>query len=163
MDVKGYFKDFFKTRWVGWYIHWASLALMLVVAIVYGVVYSDMSMQRYFSSAAFAVIFVAFAAGVVLAFVRPATKWAPLVVFGLLLCSFCLFVNGTYMIVSTAFFAGVNAAAFAALDKGFVMTVVFYLIPMIVCIVALFVKHERTPKKAEQQPAAQEQPITVEE
>lgn len=146
MDIKNYFKNFFGTRRIGWYLCLCTVPLLLVGNIIYRVGYADMDMQRFFSPSAYAVMYIAAALCVAVSFVRPVEKWAPLVMFALTLCSFCLFVNGTYMYLSSVFFAGLTAEAFSSLNAGFTATVIFQFLTMIIALVALFLPHEKKQK-----------------
>ena len=146
MDIKGYFKDFFKTRWVGWYICLCTVPLILIGNIIYRVGYADMNMQRFFSASAYAVAYVTIVLCIAVSFVRPVEKWAPLIVFALTLCSFCLFVNGSFMYLSSVFFGGLTAEAFASLNPSFTATIIFQALTVIAALVALFVPHEKKAK-----------------
>jgi uncharacterized membrane protein YvlD (DUF360 family) len=146
MNIKEYFKNFFKTRRIGWYLCLCAVPLMLIGNIIYRVSYSDMDMQRFFSVEAYAVLYAAIVLVSAISLLEPVEKWAPIAAFALTLCSFCLFVNGTYMYLSSVFFGGVTAEALASLNAGFVATIVFQFLAMIVSLVALFLPHEKKQK-----------------
>lgn len=148
MDIKNYFKNFFKSRRIGWYICLGSAPLLLVTAVIYRLGYSGMDMQRFFSVPSYVVLYITMLLCVTLSVVRPVEKWTPLAVFALTLCSFCLFANGTYMYLSSVFFAGVTAEALASLNVGFTATVILQFVIMIVALVALFLPHDKKQNTA---------------
>lgn len=138
--VKDFFKEFFKTRTVGYYIMIATLVLALVENIIYVSFYKGAELSRYYSPAAFAVPFIAIIACLALSMFKQTYEWAPIVFFGLEVCAFCLFVNGTYMYLTSALFGGFNMSALLSLSPGLWTCAVFYIAILILGVVVTFLK-----------------------
>ncbi len=143
-------RKFFKTRAVGFYLLIAAALLALAADFVYFHFYhSDAQLVRYYTASAFAVPFIAVAASAVLALFRVTERWAGLVFFGLELCAFMLFVNGTYMYLSSAFYSGFNMDAVLALSPGFLATAVLYVVILIAGAVLTFMRMRKKERKGE--------------
>ncbi len=135
--------EFFRTRTVGFWIFSVAALIAFVEAFVYIGTYTSSSMLRYFSAAAFALQLVAVVASVVMYCFKPTAKWSALVLFGMEVCVFCLFISATYMYLSSILFGGFSASKLKSLNAGFVVSTLFTLISMILSIVAIFLKPYR--------------------
>lgn len=153
--IKDFFKEFFKTRTVGFYIMIAAIVLALVENIIYVSFYKSVELLRYYSATAFTLPFIAIIACLALSMFKITHKWAPIVLFGLELCAFCLFIDSTYMYLASAFYGGISAAAIASLSPGFLTCVIFYILILILSIVAIFMKGRKELQSERQAVAAE--------
>lgn len=141
--IKQFFLDFFKTRGAGFYVMLAAAVIALTETILYGVYYQSAEMVRYYSQPAFLIPFFAVVGCLALSLFRVTAKWAPLVLYGLELCAFCLFIDSTYLYLSSAFYGGISASAIFGLSPGFLLGVLFYVIVFALSIASVFLKGRR--------------------
>lgn len=136
--IGNFFRAYFKTRTVGFYIMLGAALVALVQNFVYYGTYHDVEMVHYFSTSAFIVPFIAFVACLAMSLFSFTDRWAALVLFGLEVCAFMLFIQGTYMYLSGALYGGLNAAALASLNGGFLSSAILYVVVLIASGVAVF-------------------------
>jgi hypothetical protein len=146
-----YFKDFFKTRAVGFWLFLLSAVLASAGSGVYYYFYHDDSMLRYFSQQAFLLPLIASAGTILLSLIRPLSKWAPLVLFSAEFYAFCQFINGTYLYLSSVFFGGITAEALSSLNMGFIVSVAVFLAVILLSLVATFLKNGKERKSNTEQ------------
>lgn len=140
MQNQNFFKEFFKTRSAGFYLFVAVAFLVLIESFVYVGCYSGGTLLRYYSAPAFAVTLVAVIVSLALSLFRWTYKWAPIVLYGLVLCGFGLFIESTYMYLASAFFGGISAEVIFRLHPGFLTCTIFYIVILIAGIVPVFMK-----------------------
>ena len=145
--ITEFFKEFFKTRTVGYYIMIATAILALVENIIYVVYYHGIDLLRYYSQTAFILPFFAVVACVALSMFKVTHKWAPLALFGIELCAFVLFIDSTYMYLSSAFYGGISAEAISDLNSGFLACVILYVVILALSIAAVFMKGRKEPRE----------------
>jgi uncharacterized membrane protein len=78
--------------------------------------------------------------GLLLAILPQTRPLAAIAIFAGNLIGFAQFINGTYMYLTDVFYGGVNAQAFAELDKYFVISLVTLLVGLVCGNIALYVK-----------------------
>ena len=138
--ITKFIKEFFKTRTVGYYIMIGAAILALVEDIIYVSYYQSVNLLRYYSQTAFILPFVAVVACVALSMFKVTHKWAPVALYGIELCAFVLFIDSTYMYLSSAFYGGISASVIFELSPGFLVSVVLYIVILVLSIVAVFMK-----------------------
>ena len=138
--ITEFFKEFLKTRTVGYYIMIVTAILALVENIIYVVYYHGIDLLRYYSQTAFILPFFAIVACVALSMFKVTHKWAPLALFGIELSAFVLFIDSTYMYLSSAFYGGVSVDVILQLNPGFLICVVFYVVILALSIATVFMK-----------------------
>lgn len=138
--ITKFFKEYAKTRTVGFYIMIAAAVLAFVEDIIYVKYYHGANLLRYYSPTAFALPLVAIVACLVLSMFKITHKLAPLVLYGLELTAFVLFVDSTYMYLSSAFYGGVSASAILGLSPGFLVSAVMYVFILVLSMTAVFMK-----------------------
>ena len=155
-NITKFFKEFLKTRTLGYYLMIAAAILALVEDIIYVSYYQSVNLLRYYSSTAFILPFIAVAACLVLSMFDVTHKLAPLALYGIELCAFVLFIDSTYMYLSSAFYGGISASAIFGLSPGFLLGVLLYVIILALSIAAVFMKGRKEPSANESVNAAAE-------
>ena len=158
--IKEFFKEFFETRTVGFYIMLAAAVLALVQDIIYISYYQSSNLLRYYSQPAFIIPIFAVVACLALSMFKVTHKWAPLVLYGLELCAFCLFVEGTYMYLTQALFGGFSIGAIFRLSPGFWLSALLYLIIFGLCIAAVFLNGRKEVSPLSENEVSTEEAVT---
>lgn len=148
--ITKFFKEFLKTRTVGYYLMIAAAILALVENIIYVSYYQSVNLLRYYSQTAFILPFVAIVACLALSMFKVTHKWAPLALYGIELCAFVLFIDSTYMYLSSAFYGGISASAIFGLSPGFLCSVVFYVVILALSMAAIFMKGRKELSSGEE-------------
>ena len=139
-EKPNFFKEFLKTRTVGYYIMIAAAVLALVENIIYVSYYQSVNLLRYYSQTAFILPFIAVVACVALSMFKITHKLAPVVLYGIELYAFVLFMDSTYMYLSSAFYGGISASVIFQLSPGFLLSVALYVIILVLSMMAVFMK-----------------------
>ena len=144
-----YFKDFFKSRAVGYWIFIGTAVLAVVGSAVYYALFRDISLLRYYSPSAAIIPVAVGIVSIVLSLVRPLSRWMPVMLFIAEFCSLCQFANGSYMYLSSIFYGGVTAEALASIGAGYSVPVFIFLVVCILCVVTAFLRHEKPAKEVQ--------------
>lgn len=137
---------FFKAKAAGFWMFILAAVLALVESGLYFYFYNGDVLLRYYVAEAALIPLAGVAASLLVAAIKPIGKWAPFVLFAAEMMAFCVFVNGTYMYLSSIFFGGISMEAFASIDIGFTACVGLFLAVLLLSAVALFMKQEKVPK-----------------
>lgn len=131
-----------KARGVGFYLLLFVVLLSLAVPFVY--------MRGFLNTeyiGVWAIILPFFTVAVfVMVFFKKTARYAPFVMFGIVLAAFLVFVKTSYMHLSTAFFGGVTGNVFVKAGFSFSFCTIAYVTNILVCITAMFVKQYRGEK-----------------
>ena len=136
-------KQFFKMRWVGFYLLLPVVVLSLVVPIVYMVGFLK---TAYMSAWVVVLSFVAIAT-ITLAFFKPTARYAPIAMFAMELAGLLVFVKTSYMHLTTAFFGGINGNVLEQAGFPFSFCAIAYVLNIVICIVAMFFGQYRGEKQ----------------
>lgn len=128
------------TRAAGYYVMLIAAALALAENILYYVFYQGANLLRYYSNEAFMWPFIGIIGCLVLSTFKVTHRWAPWVLYGFELYAFCLFVDSTYMYLSSAFFGGISMTAILSLSPGFLLCAILYIVVLVLSMAAALMK-----------------------
>lgn len=124
--------QWFKTRWVGFYLLIPVAILSFIIPFVYGsgfleTIYGD-----------WGVLIIPFFAtlSIVLAVFRPTARYAPVLMFFFNLLFLLLFIYTAYMYLSTPFFNGIQGNVLVQAGFPFSFCCMASIINMVICVVA---------------------------
>lgn len=140
-------KKFFKTRAAGFYIMLVAVVLALIECIMYHHFYTEPAMLQYYSGLSFALSILAMGFSLAMSLFPPTAKWAALVLYALEFCAFLLFIDSTYLYLTTSMHSGISMEAIFGLNTGFLSSAILHVLIMIVSLVSVFLKSEKGPKK----------------
>ena len=141
-----YFKTFFKSRSVGYWLFVCAAILAAVGSGVYYGMYRDISLLRYYTPGPAIIPLAVSLTALVLSLIRPLSGWMPAALFVAEFYSLCMYIDGSYMYLSSIFYGGVTADAIASISIGFILPIVFFLIVSVLSAVAMFMRSEKKDK-----------------
>ena len=136
-------KQFFKMRWIGFYLLLPVVVLSLVVPIVY---MDGFLKTEYFSLWVVVLSFVAIST-LTMAFFKPTARYTPIAMFSMELAGLLVFVKTSYMHLTTAFFGGINGNVLVQAGFSFSFCAIAYVLNIAICIAAMFFGQYRGEKQ----------------
>ena len=136
-------KQFFKMRWVGFFLLFPVVVLSIVLPIIYMVGF----LKTDYMSAWVVVLSVVSIATFALAFFKPTARYAPIAMFAMELAGLLVFVKTSYMHLTTAFFGGINGNVFEQAGFPFSFCAIAYVLNIAICIAAMFFAQYRGEKQ----------------
>ena len=141
-ENKVYYKNYIQTRWIGFYALVAAVVLTLIIPFVYK---SGFEITNYYSGTAFALPFLSLIA-LVLAACKYTERYAPVALFIIILISFLVFIETSYMYLTSAFFGGITGNILKQAGFPYSFCTIAHLVGLILSGVAVFAKPAREVK-----------------
>ena len=145
--ILGKAKEFFTTRWLGFYFTAALVVLSFVQLIIYAVAFSPVSWESYKHWTVIFFAVLAIVCGAVMPFFRVTAPWSAAAATLMEFLSFLMFVRYGYMYFSQIFFGGVSISLFFQMYYGYLASLILYVLCFAIGIAAIFLKQERKTKK----------------
>ena len=127
---------------VGFYFSIVSMILLIISMVLYKTKFTGI-LSEYYSSAVFIPAIIGLVLGVILLIFNKTAKYSPIVLWVCTFISFLLFIQAIYMYFTGVFYNGVTSEAIALINKGVLVSVVFYLITCVISNIAVWLKQSK--------------------
>ena len=144
MKILNYLKDFIKTRTTGFYISSVGALLCLISSFIYwGGYVGSPDIGSYYNVGVPLLLLFGSLIFVGMILFDVTSKFATPVLWIITLAAFCLDIRTSYMYLTTVFFGGVTWDAFATMNMGFFLPLLFMLIALILSFIGIIKKQGR--------------------
>ena len=120
---------------VGFYFSIVSMILLIISMVLYKTNFTGILV--------FIPAIIGLVLGVILLIFNKTAKYSPIVLWVCTFISFLLFIQAIYMYFTGVFYNGVTSEAISLIDKGVLVSVVFYLIACVISNVAVWLKQSK--------------------
>ena len=127
---------------VGFYFSIVSMILLIISMVLYKTKFTRI-LSEYYNSVVFIPAIIGLVLGVILLIFNKTAKYSPIVLWVCTFISFLLFIQAIYMYFTGVFYNGVTSEAISLIDKGVLVSVVFYLIACVISNVAVWLKQSK--------------------
>ena len=127
---------------VGFYFSVVSMILLILSMVLYKTKFTGI-LSEYYSNVVFIPAIIGLVLSVILLIFNKTSKYSPIVLWVCTFISFLLFIQAIYMYFTGVFYNGVASEAIALIDKGVLVSVVFYLITCVISNVAVWLKQSK--------------------
>ena len=127
---------------VGFYFSIVSMILLIISMVLYKTNFTGI-LSEYYNSVVFIPSIIGLVLGVILLIFNKTAKYSPIVLWVCTFISFLLFIQAIYMYFTGVFYNGVTSEAISLIDKGVLVSVVFYLIACVISNVAVWLKQSK--------------------
>ncbi len=127
---------------VGFYFSIVSMILLIISMVLYKTNFTGI-LSEYYNSVVFIPAIIGLVLGVILLIFNKTAKYSPIVLWVCTFISFLLFIQAIYMYFTGVFYNGVTSEAISLIDKGVLVSVVFYLIACVISNVAVWLKQSK--------------------
>lgn len=127
---------------VGFYFSVVSMILLILSMVLYKTKFTGI-LSEYYSNVVFIPAIIGLVLSVILLIFNKTSKYSPIVLWVCTFISFLLFIQAIYMYFTGVFYNGVTSEAIALIDKGVLVSVVFYLITCVISNVAVWLKQSK--------------------
>lgn len=100
-------------------------------------------LSEYYSNVVFIPAIIGLVLSVILLIFNKTSKYSPIVLWVCTFISFLLFIQAIYMYFTGVFYNGVTSEAIALINKGVLVSVVFYLITCVISNIAVWLKQSK--------------------
>lgn len=127
---------------VGFYFSVVSMILLILSMVLYKTKFTGI-LSEYYSNVVFIPAIIGLVLSVILLIFNRTSKYSPIVLWVCTFISFLLFIQAIYMYFTGVFYNGVTSEAIALINKGVLVSVVFYLITCVISNIAVWLKQSK--------------------
>lgn len=127
---------------VGFYFSVVSMILLIISMVLYKTKFTGI-LSEYYSNVVFIPAIIGLVLSVILLIFNKTSKYSPIVLWVCTFISFLLFIQAIYMYFTGVFYNGVTSEAIALINKGVLVSVVFYLITCVISNIAVWLKQSK--------------------
>ena len=127
---------------VGFYFSVVSMILLILSMVLYKAKFTGIS-SEYYNNVVFIPAIIGLVLSVILLIFNKTSKYSPIVLWVCTFISFLLFIQAIYMYFTGVFYNGVTSEAIALINKGVLVSVVFYLITCVISNIAVWLKQSK--------------------
>ena len=127
---------------VGFYFSVVSMILLILSMVLYKTKFTGI-LSEYYNNVVFIPAIIGLVLSVILLIFNKTSKYSPIVLWVCTFISFLLFIQAIYMYFTGVFYNGVNSEAIALINKGVLVSVVFYLITCVISNIAVWLKQSK--------------------
>lgn len=127
---------------VGFYFSVVSMILLILSMVLYKTKFTGV-LSEYYSNVVFIPAIIGLVLSVILLIFNKTSKYSPIVLWVCTFISFLLFIQAIYMYFTGVFYNGVTSEAIALINKGVLVSVVFYLITCVISNIAVWLKQSK--------------------
>lgn len=127
---------------VGFYFSVVSMILLILSMVLYKTKFTGILFE-YYSNVVFIPAIIGLVLSVILLIFNKTSKYSPIVLWVCTFISFLLFIQAIYMYFTGVFYNGVTSEAIALINKGVLVSVVFYLITCVISNIAVWLKQSK--------------------
>ena len=127
---------------VGFYFSVVSMILLILSMVLYKTKFTGI-LSEYYSNVVFIPAIIGLDLSVILLIFNKTSKYSPIVLWVCTFISFLLFIQAIYMYFTGVFYNGVTSEAIALINKGVLVSVVFYLITCVISNIAVWLKQSK--------------------
>lgn len=124
---------------VGFYFSVVSMILLILSMVLYKTKFTGI-LSEYYNNVVFIPAIIGLVLSVILLIFNKTSKYSPIVLWVCTFISFLLFIQAIYMYFTGVFYDGVTSEAIALINKGVLVSVVFYLITCVISNIAVWLK-----------------------
>lgn len=147
MNLLEKFKDYFKTRDIGFYFTMSVVLLSAVELIIYTVAFSPVTWETYMHWSVIFFIVMAIVLGIGLSIFNVTAPWAPAAATLMEFLSFLMFMRYGYMYFSQIFYSGFSLSLFFQMYYGYLVSIFLYIIMFGLGIASSFLKQYHKVEK----------------
>lgn len=127
---------------VGFYFSVVSMILLILSMVLYKAKFTGI-LSEYYNNVVFIPAIIVLVLSVILLIFNKTSKYSPIVLWVCTFISFLLFIQAIYMYFTGVFYNGVTSEAIALINKGVLVSVVFYLITCVISNIAVWLKQSK--------------------
>lgn len=127
---------------VGFYFSVVSMILLILSMVLYKTKFTGI-LSEYYNNVVFIPAIIGLVLSVILLIFKKTSKYSPIVLWVCTFISFLLFIQAIYMYFTGVFYNGVTSEAIALINKGVLVSVVFYLITCVISNIAVWLKQSK--------------------
>lgn len=127
---------------VGFYFSVVSMILLILSMVLYKTKFTGI-LSEYYNNVVFIPAIIGLVLSVILLIFNKTSKYSPIVLWVCTFISFLLFIQAIYMYFTGVFYNGVTSEAIALINKGILVSVVFYLITCVISNIAVWLKQSK--------------------
>lgn len=127
---------------VGFYFSAVSMILLILSMVLYKTKFTGI-LSEYYNNVVFIPAIIGLVLSVILLIFNKTSKYSPIVLWVCTFISFLLFIQAIYMYFTGVFYNGVTSEAIALINKGVLVSVVFYLITCVISNIAVWLKQSK--------------------
>lgn len=127
---------------VGFYFSVVSMILLILSVVLYKTKFTGI-LSEYYNNVVFIPAIIGLVLSVILLIFNKTSKYSPIVLWVCTFISFLLFIQAIYMYFTGVFYNGVTSEAIALINKGVLVSVVFYLITCVISNIAVWLKQSK--------------------
>lgn len=127
---------------VGFYFSVVSMILLILSMVLYKTKFTGI-LSEYYNNVVFIPAIIGLVLSVILLIFNKTSKYSPIVLWVCTFINFLLFIQAIYMYFTGVFYNGVTSEAIALINKGVLVSVVFYLITCVISNIAVWLKQSK--------------------
>ena len=127
---------------VGFYFSVVSMILLILSMVLYKTKFTGI-LSEYYNNVVFIPAIIGLVLSVILLIFNKTSKYSPIVLWVCTFISFLLFIQAIYMYFTGVFYNGVTSEAISLINKGVLVSVVFYLITCVISNIAVWLKQSK--------------------
>lgn len=127
---------------VGFYFSVVSMILLILSMVLYKTKFTGI-LSEYYNNVVFIPAIIGLVLSVILLIFNKTSKYSPIVLWVCTFISFLLFIQAIYMYFTGVFYNGVTSEAIALINKGVLVSVIFYLITCVISNIAVWLKQSK--------------------
>ena len=127
---------------VGFYFSVVSMIFLILSMVLYKTKFTGI-LSEYYNNVVFIPAIIGLVLSVILLIFNKTSKYSPIVLWVCTFISFLLFIQAIYMYFTGVFYNGVTSEAIALINKGVLVSVVFYLITCVISNIAVWLKQSK--------------------
>lgn len=127
---------------VGFYFSVVSMILLILSMVLYKTKFTGI-LSEYYNNVVFIPAIIGLVLSVILLIFNKTSKYSPIVLWVCTFISFLLFIQAIYMYFTGVFYNGVTSEAIALINKGVLVSVVFYLVTCVISNIAVWLKQSK--------------------
>lgn len=127
---------------VGFYFSVVSMILLILSMVLYKTKFTGI-LSEYYNNVVFIPAIIGLVLSAILLIFNKTSKYSPIVLWVCTFISFLLFIQAIYMYFTGVFYNGVTSEAIALINKGVLVSVVFYLITCVISNIAVWLKQSK--------------------
>lgn len=127
---------------VGFYFSVVSMILLILSMVLYKTKFTGI-LSEYYNNVVFIPAIIGLVLSVILLIFNKTSKYSPIVLWVCTFISFLLFIQAIYMYFTGVFYNGVTSEAIALINKGVLVSVVFYIITCVISNIAVWLKQSK--------------------
>lgn len=127
---------------VGFYFSVVSMILLILSMVLYKTKFTGI-LSEYYNNVVFIPAIIGLVLSVILLIFNKTSKYSPIVLWVCTFISFLLFIQAIYIYFTGVFYNGVTSEAIALINKGVLVSVVFYIITCVISNIAVWLKQSK--------------------